>query len=237
MSQSVVTSSKVSEHATGVAVTSAVDTTGANTLVVAVQYRSGKFSSFVDSASNTWTQIDVESALLSAAQRIRFYYAKNAATSTTHTFTLTQTSADYGGIVMVALGGMDATAPLDQNSTIDIDTAATSHTTGSITTTQANEIIVAFGEIYNSSTVSDGSGGTYTVQQSQASGTEVGMILVTRLVTATGTFSYTFNTGSSVATGYGIASFKEAAGGSAATYPQLERGRRGILRGVAMGDY
>jgi hypothetical protein len=115
-----------------------IDTTGA-TLIVAFT-AGGNSGVFVmqDSASNAWTTgpIFAQSTL---NPTVNFHYVFNPITSATHTFDPEHTA---GASEVFVFGGA-GTWTLDQMSGATTHTAGTTITTGSITPSQAGDVIVA----------------------------------------------------------------------------------------------
>lgn len=151
--------------------------------------------SVVDSKGNTYTlavgpTVDPDTTLLEAQA---IYYAKNigAATAGANVVTVTFDKAvDFPGIRMAEYSGIDKFTPFD----VGIGTVGngTTPTTGSITTTYANDLLVAGNVLEATNTAA---GANYT---SRAITTLDGNIIEDRIVTATGSYNAT-----SVANGTG----------------------------------
>src|SRR5438445_5316574 len=102
--------------------------------------RQGQNSSFTctltDDAGNTWTAID--NIGQNASQTGYTFYVKNALATTTVTATFSSGSITRS-IIIVEITGADTGAPLDVHVT-DVESAQTVYTSGSLTTSQSNEI-------------------------------------------------------------------------------------------------
>lgn len=133
----------VSKNGSGAAsqTSSAITINNTSTVVVGVTWGSAAFTSITDSAGNTYTQIGSEVA--AGARKSRLYYAQNV-TGGSLTFTATVGSTDDISFSVVELRGMKTTGVLDQTGT-SLNDASSPYALGTgITTTQADEILVAF---------------------------------------------------------------------------------------------
>lgn len=166
-------------------VTSAsVDTTGANLIVLAVcGYLSNPTPT--DSKGNTWTLMTTNDGAMSA--RVRMYYCVSPTVGSGHTFS---SGAAYASIGAIALSGMSG--GLDVQSA----GAATSSTTsapGSITTTQANTVLVSCtGFDVTGTTVSIDNSLTITDQIDNSGGNYYGFAMSYKVLTATATAGATW---------------------------------------------
>jgi hypothetical protein len=124
----------------GVATTSAINTTGANLIVV---WTYGKYNTGVpsDSAHNTWTAV---SSVINVASNyyLQMFYCYSPTVSSSHTFTSTGPSYGYASVAVAAFSGVSAN-PLDQQSQFSEASAASPYqmSPGSITPTQNNELV------------------------------------------------------------------------------------------------
>ena len=124
------------------ATSAAMNNTGANLLVV-VASTYGTDASTVgvaDSLSNTWTAIQNYGGTGSAISYICIWYAKNATVSGSQTFSAT---GQRMNIYVLAFAGADTSTPLDQQTGIHRGNSIQPSTTGSITPTQNNEVVVS----------------------------------------------------------------------------------------------
>jgi hypothetical protein len=122
----------------GIVTTAAINTTGADLLVLGVAYNVGGPPSVSDSKGNTWIAL---TARTSSNASHRFFYAKNPTVGSGHTFTVSG-SFSYPGIVVQAFSGADTTAPFDVEAGTS-GSSGTSAATGAITPSAANCLIVA----------------------------------------------------------------------------------------------
>lgn len=118
------------------ATTTAINTTGADFIIVAVCSYSTTPVTNSDSASNTWSQL-TEVQAVSANAHLRMFYVQAPTTSASHTFS---TNANFYAIAVAAFSGSQAT-PFDVQSTA----SATSLTIqpGSITPAGNGELIIS----------------------------------------------------------------------------------------------
>ena len=106
---------------------SAMDTTGANLIVVSVATYGALGSNLTDSQSNTWTALTTAASLTNRAVE-RLFYCINPTTSSSHTFTFIQ-SGTYPSISAVAFSGVAA-----------YESENTSTPAGNATTVQTNSV-------------------------------------------------------------------------------------------------
>lgn len=151
--------------------TSAIDTSGANLLILAFsRYVGSGVETVSDSKGNTWVPLTLKSDPGGEAY-VRLYYAASPTVGAGHTFTVA--GSQFDSVAVQAWSGANA-APLDvQNGAVNTG-AATSIAPGSITPTNNNSLIITAG---NSTTGSSGtyaidSGFTITENQMQGSGHE-----------------------------------------------------------------
>ena len=121
--------------------TSALDTTGADFLVIHLQQsKTASEATISDSKGNTWNQLTLQSCA-SGDVMSRLYYAKNVTVGSGHTFSFSGTSV-FGSIEVQAWSGSHLTAPFDvENGAVDGSPA--SRSTGSVTPSQDNSLLVA----------------------------------------------------------------------------------------------
>lgn len=140
------------------AITSAIDTTGADLLIAAgVQVGGGVMS---DSKSNTWTEIG-PSATSAGGQIISLFYVLNPTVGSGHTFDFGGTGA-YPTLCVQAWSG-SAGGLKDQSNSSASGGLVSSIQPGSITPTQNNELVVtASGWDQAGNTATDPTGYTRT---------------------------------------------------------------------------
>lgn len=189
------------------ATSSAINTTGANLLIIALVTYSGVSTDAVisDNKSNKWIPLSTNS---SSGARTRFYYAQSPTVGSGHTFSATGTGT-YPAIAVSAWAGA-STAPYDteNTSTFSGSTAAA----GSVTPSTSGELVLAaWGDgITNDPTgVSVDSGFTILDTLTNVAGTAFGVshayLIESAATTKNPTLSGTLGAGSSV-----IACFKPA---------------------------
>ena len=117
--------------------TGAIDTTGANLIVISVGfYSAGTGLTVSDSKGNTWLPLTLRTT---SSGHQRFFYAQAALVGSGHTFTVTGTSI-YPAIHVRAFAGATAT-PFDLQA--GATNSGSSLATGSITPTQPGALVVS----------------------------------------------------------------------------------------------
>jgi hypothetical protein len=129
---------------------SSINTTGADLVVVGVsQWAGANIATLSDSKGNTWTPLTAKTGPGPQAYS-RLYYVRGGTFGTSHTFTLTAASAFYASICVLAFAGSSA-SPFDvQNGAVAA--SGTSLSTGSITPSLDNELVVSAGAFTNNTT-------------------------------------------------------------------------------------
>src|SRR5690349_3343729 len=94
----------------GGSTTSAIDTTGADFIVVGVLYSQAHHPTVSDSKSNTWTAVG--SAHDSSQEGVQLYFCHNPTVGSGHTFSALASSS-FASPFVIAFSGSDA-SPLDQ---------------------------------------------------------------------------------------------------------------------------
>lgn len=184
----------------GVSVTTtAINTTGADLLLLTVAYYSTLPTTLSDSYSNTWSLISNQSP---GGQSAAFYRASGSPTvGTGHTFTASG-GTTYPNLAIMAWSG-SAASPLDQFN----GSSGTSTPPGSITPTVANELVcLASGTGATFGTTP--SGYTLVDTASQASGQSIGVGTCYQIQTAATATNPTWTNSQGII----IASFKMASG-------------------------
>ena len=120
--------------------TGAIDTTGADLLVVAYVFDYRVSPSVLDSKSNTWTGLTSKAG--NNAGAVKLYYVKNPIVGSGHTVTLGAAGgAFYGAAYFAAFRGADLTAPFD------VENGANSNGTtiqpGGISPTLGGELVIS----------------------------------------------------------------------------------------------
>ena len=195
------------------ATTTAIDTTGADLLVVAVSSYSTTPVTVSDSKSNTWSP---RTEKASGNNHTRLFFCQGGTVGSAHTFS---TNADFYDIAVAAFSGSGA-IPFDvENGAAAVASALA---TGSITPAVNGELIVsALGETADggiSRTYSVDSGLTITDQNGAAGGNHNGLGLAYFAQTTAAAINPTWSiTGGANNIAAVIASFKPAAGGGGIT--------------------
>lgn len=122
----------------GVGTSAAINTTGANLLIVVTGYDSG--ATITDNKGNTWTGL---TARVDGALTARIYYCVSPSVGTGHTVT---SSISYAAVALLAYAGVDTASPFDAQTGLDgISTLVTTYGIPSLTPANANELIVFAG--------------------------------------------------------------------------------------------
>lgn len=123
----------------GTGPTSAIDTTGANLLVIAVStFKSN--TSVSDNKSNTWTPLTRWPSSGGGDNWIRLFYCHGGTVGTGHTFSVT--SGDAPSLAVYAFSNI-AASPFDQENGSHNLGSQTTISTGSITPSQANTVLIS----------------------------------------------------------------------------------------------
>lgn len=197
-----------SATATGVVTggtSSAVNTTGANLIVIsAAHFPNGHAQTVSDSKGNTWTALTDYSIHIGIS--VRLYYCYNPTVGSGHTFTISGTNS-YGSLNVAAFSNV-ATSPLDQSNGAT-NSSASSLSTGSITPSQANSIVIAgFGADNGGTSISINSGFTIAASNDySAGGSEAGAIAY-KIVTSASAINPQWSIASSAPIAAAIANFK-----------------------------
>lgn len=170
--------------------------------------------------SNTWTAVEAifNTSPSNDAEQM-FYNANIAGSPTSYTTTVTSN----GGAIGDNLGefsGVAATTPVDCNPVGSHNASATSSTTPTCTTANANDLVVAcidFNGTYpTGQSVANGPGAaaTWTMNANNGKGTAPRSSCAYAIVAATGSYSATFSWTGAVDTDVMTAAFKKAAAGA-----------------------
>jgi lysophospholipase L1-like esterase len=176
--------------------------------------------SVTDSVGNTYTLIG--SSTVTGSEHVSLWYAKNVTggASVTFTYNVTPTQSDFPRIYVLQISGADTTAPLDQSGFTQSVGAGTTLTSQTITTTVANEILVAIAsDSANTQTVAftdaGAATGGWTKDQATSDATTLEGAIAHAIVSSTGAYAALATVSASANTRHiGIASFKAATGGS-----------------------
>lgn len=190
-----------------------------STFYVSGFYNTGAFNGWTDSKSNSYSQIGVTQT--SSPGDARQDQKVNGAGGAGHTFTLNMSPASFGTIFAVEITGADTTAPLDQNNS-NVD-PTNPYDSNSVTTTQANELLIGSVFEVSSTTVVHTFNNSFTLDREEQDGVNFATgALGHRFVTSTLTTSTNVSeTGTITAALVFIATFKEATAGGAARQQTL----------------
>lgn len=120
--------------------TSAVNTTGANLLIVAVsQFAAAAAGSLGDSKSNTWSPLTTQTTSVTTYSKM--FYCAGPTVGAGHTFTYTGSSI-FAAIAVQAWSGANVTQPDVQNG-VNNGSSVTSQQVGSVTPSANNFLIVS----------------------------------------------------------------------------------------------
>jgi len=185
----------------------AANHTAGNLLVVFVGTTSttATVSSIADTAGNTYTYVTRIVGDLTGT--IECWYAKNIAGNVSNVVTVTFSASVYNRTITVdQYSGCDTSAPLDQYNTGSGN--SNTPTTGNITTTVADEVLVA--GVYLGYPYTITAGTNYTLRTLTNTAPSRGAS-EDRIVSATGTYNATFSISSSFYWATIVASFKAVA--------------------------
>jgi hypothetical protein len=189
-------------HTIGTGTTSGIDTTGADLIVAAVCGTPG--FNFSDSNSNTWTEFSPSYSNNGVDTNARFYYSQHPTIGAGHTFTYSD------NVSMVAIVAFSGSAGLPDQHSGATGAPGSSLAVGSITPTQAGELVVAFvgnGAVGTSGYLVD-SGFTITDSISSIFGVRYGGAFAYKVQTSAATVNPTFSwTGGGATLAGQIASF------------------------------
>lgn len=122
--------------------TSAIDTTSANLIVLALGWSSNTAENTIsDSKSNSWTPLTLQDT--TNANKLRFYYAlpTGSLRGSSHTFSGSSVASSFPVIAVLALYGAQS-LPFDVETGSGGSATAQTKATGSITPSGANEIVI-----------------------------------------------------------------------------------------------
>ena len=212
-----------------------VDTSGADLIVLwATWYDSVTLDVTVsDSKSNTWTALTLREVEF---QRGKVWYAYAPSVGSGHTFTVAGTNT-YATLLMSAWSGA-AASPFDQqNGTANTNSVLS---TGSVTPTEDNELVLAFVGFDNNSGGAVSVNASLSIIQSQAyvAATQDGASDAYIVQTSAGAVNPQWNITTSTKLAVAIATFKAASGGGGGGQPMMRRwgGASGFVGGKGIGQ-
>ena len=194
--------------------TPAIDTTGADFLVVGAHcWEASPDWVLSDSKGNTWQELTAyrENGGSGSAQ---LFYCYNPTVGMNHTFTLTSTQ-NYKTITVAAFSGMLTTSGVFDKENGNHNSSGTTITCGSITPAQSGELLIALYSDGYSSSSAKSIDSSFIKQEDQYNGNDMSGALAYRVYGDTAAINPTWTwTEQSCAHAAAIAAFKQAAGGS-----------------------
>lgn len=218
--------SNVTSAAANTHTSSAIDTTGANLIIVIIADDAGG-GTLSDSKSNTYT-LDKQSA--DTGPRVRTYRCLSPTVGTGHTFTLTG-SAVYGALMASAWSGAATSSVVDVDN--QASSVSTTISTGSVTPTQDNDLLIygaGCGPTVNSVDI-----GTLLQSVPGVGGVNYGGGVGYQIQTTATTRNPTFTMSASGNNRATIVAYKAAAGGGGGVVGPLIGGSHLINGGILSG--
>lgn len=205
MTFSLITNTGKTGASSSTVTTNAVDTTGANLIVVAVgSYDGLTAEALTDSKGNTWTALTAYRRV--GDDRVRLYYCYGPTVGSGHTFTFAATNS-FSSIAVQAWSGA-ASSPHDQEN--GANAAASTIATGSVTPSENDEILVS-AAVNEAGTISSiDSSFTTSNLQAAAGGLAYGVGMAYKIQTTAGAENPTWTLPSSQKTAATISTFKAA---------------------------
>lgn len=118
--------------------TDAIDTTGANLVVIHIAWYSVTSPSISDNQGNTWTALTTHNVASDCGSKL--YYCLNPTTSASHTFTFGPANV-YGGLVVAAFSGVKVSSAFDVQNGAN-SSSASALSTGSVTPSEDGELVI-----------------------------------------------------------------------------------------------
>lgn len=202
--------------------TGAIDTTGADLIVLTVSwYTAGSAITVSDSKSNTWTP---RTTRTSDFINTAIMYFRGGSVGSGHTFTVSSVGTSFSAIVVAAFSG-SASVPYDvENGAGNGGSPGTSLQTGNVTPSEDNELVIT-GMGLNASMASTAINGAFVIPEAMAynSGVNFGAALAYLIQTTATAANPTWSWGSVDDCSTAIATFKAAAAGGG-TFSDLVNG-------------
>lgn len=186
--------------------TSAIDTTGANLIVICeTWYKLATFPTLTDSKGNTWTQLTAQTG---NSGKHRLFYCFNPTVGSGHTFSETGggTGSTYAALNVSAWSGI-AASPFDGENGAFND-AASVLSTGSVTPTQGNSLLISGCGNDSAATLSIDSGYTITDTVSYSSGNSFGQAMAYKIISSGAAQNPQWSASAAVELQASIAAFK-----------------------------
>ncbi len=191
--------------------TAAINTTGADLIVVAGVQGASIANVVTDSKGNTWTPLTVRTG---GTSKLRLYYCLNPTVGTGHTFSFNGGVTDYQSMAVAAFSGAKTTLAFDVENGA-ITAGASSLQPGSVTPSENGELVIfAIGGGPASSLACDT--GTLTDEGVWSSGAHYAVGLRYEIQTTATAVNPTWSWAGSVDAEAAIATFKSIPGGGVA---------------------
>ena len=192
-------------------------TTAGNEIIVAIAatYQGNTFT-VTDNANNVWHL--AASASYSSGQMAVIFYAENISASSNPQITVTLPANDYFGVTAVEYSGLATSNSLDVTST-NVEQTITSYSSGSLTTTAANDLLFGVHQIY-----CPGATANATAPFSAISTNNGSVTLQTQSYVASSVGSYNSQGTDNCGNGYNnsvLAAFKAGSSGSSGSAPSI----------------
>lgn len=171
-----------------------ITTTNGNLFIASSSYCCAAFTSVTDSKLNVYVNA-ITDTNDGAGGTVRQDYKDAGAGGASHSFTLTGASASFFGTLSIIEVSGAQSSPLDQTQT-NSDAGLTSHTsTSTSATSQANELLIGAGGSIGITTYTTDTGAGWTEQTNIATDASTeGIITGSQVVSAIGTYAYTYTT-------------------------------------------
>ena len=205
-----------------------------NLLVVGVRLGGNVTVTISDDKGNTWVQADGEQNVVATGDSDYVVYAKNCASGATIVTVTPSSNVSIRGSCF-EISGEDTSTPLDQHTHASAG-SGTALASGNVTSTSAG-MWIGFGEAANTAVFTAGICGsaTGTIPVVGGASTKSAMEYSNEASTVTNG-SANESIVSSQPWWIAVVNFKDAGGGAAITYPQLEHANsRGSFRGINLG--
>lgn len=222
------TKGRIASGVTNTVTTTSVNTSATgSTFVLLMQFEgSSTFSSISDNKGNTYTQIGTE-LTANVGAKSRLYYCQNGAGGSGHTFTATTATNVAITLHAIEITGGKTTGILNPTPPAANDDLSSPLTSSSITTLQADALLVAglaaTSSGSNPATHAESNGFTIQAGAEETDATQYWTgCLATKVVASTGTYSASFTETGATTGAVWIAAFEAAASGGGGSSGPIE---------------
>jgi|WetSurMetagenome_2_1015567.scaffolds.fasta_scaffold08824_5 hypothetical protein len=160
--------------------TDAIDTSGANLIVVGLSYNNGSTPVLTDNKGNSYTALTAQAVSANGVSRL--YYCVSPNVGSGHTFT-NAVAGNYCSICVEAFSGVKVAVPFDRQNGAN-NAAASSLATGNVIPNANNEVIVTHFMFSVAATASIDGGFTLTNQTNFGTGVNYGGAMAYLIQTA-----------------------------------------------------